>query len=702
MSKSLIRMFLKKTFHYLFLFSIISSSALAQVKPSFSPGNSREIVFGNPQITEGQYSGSFLSPVLQSGAGNSPEDVKTTYFGGFGYTGKTLKEKNQESLERDQVDINSLYSKQIFSLFENNYFPSENWDGAPLVEKVYGILEGIKGDPNVATENAKKQRLFFPTGSQDLASWGDEVTRQQYQDKYKSYYGVEPSSQEISDFINTFYAIKNSIQWSGLCHQFSAANADPYITSKMSEIYKRDGETFLCLQPISLGELKEATTLLYDSVDVDQQIGKSSLYPYKETKYNNLKPDELNFYKNYPPNTFITAEELNDHRRKYASYVYQNYYERNGENPSGLDFCELDKQFLQNERQNYTSETDAFTKNKVPILNISGDGEIWNNPVNSVKRDVQPYNFYTGESAKIDELGNNQTSNSFLEMMKVYVDYKVKGKETDPTFKRMQKMLIRNQSVMCDFARTNNYEYSKGYCNEIVNNQSLDTPATGSENVQEWSSFPQLLKNQNDKVDKALFNLVKTFMVMGDNNLPMNDSSGLPVVRTLESQFFKKYKMQDVSLKVKYVNEADFAHEQKSANLEEKSFEGLVLVDDSVSPPSQVGCSWKSVWRYNHDLQQYESDVAGSFLTLDIPACPADTKATKLLNQVSKCITMKELVKAYNQWMLEASQGFEPAKIAAEIDAFKEKFPESNLDWVKLKKQILGDMADQFIEESAE
>lgn len=695
-------MILEKSFHFVFILSLSTSIAVAQIKPSYSPGNSKEIIFGNPQVTKGQYSGSFLSPVGQGGAGNNPADVKTTYFGGFGYTGKTLKEKNQESLVRDESDLNALYSKQIFSLFENNYFPSENWDGVPLVEKVYGILEGIKGDPKVAAANAKKQRLFFPTGSQDIVGWGNEVSELQYRDKYKSYYGVEPSRQEISDFINTFYAIKNSIQWSGLCHQFSAANADPYITGKMADLYKREGETYLCEQPISLGELKEATTLLYDNVDVHEQIGKSSLYPYKESKNNNLKPDELNFYKNYPVNSYITPTELNDYRRKYSSYLYQNFYERNGKNPSGLEFCDLDRKLIQNERQDYTSEKDNFTKNKVPILNISGDGEIWNNPVTSVKRDVQPYNFYTGDTAKQSEIGNKQTSNSFLEMMRVYVDYKVKGKESDPVFKRMQKMLIRNQSVMCDFAKNNNYEYSKAYCNEINNNQTFMPPAAGSENAQEWSSFPQLLKNQNDKVDKALFNLVKTFMIIGDNNLPVTDSSGLPVVRTVESQFFKKYKMQDVSLKVSYVNETDFADEKKSAKSASKTFEGLVLIDDSQSPPAQVGCSWKSVWRYNNDLQQYESDVAGSFLTLDIPACPKDSKATKLLNQVSKCATMKELIKAYNSWMLEASQGFEASKVAAQIDTFHEKFPESNIDWVKLKKQILGDMADQFIEESDE
>lgn len=695
-------MILEKSLLILLFFNLLTVETKAQVKPSYSPGNSREIIFGNPATTNGQYSGSFLSPVGQSGAGNNPDEVKTTYFGGFGYTGKTLKEKNIESLQRDQVDINAQYSNQIFSLFENNYFPSENWDGVPLVEKVYDILEGVKGDPSVAKANAEKQRLFFPTGSQDLSTWGNEVTEQQYRDKYKSYYGAEPTGQEVSDFINTFYAIKNSIQWSGLCHQFSAANADPYITGKMASIYKREGETYLCEQPISLGELKEATTLLYDSIDVHEQIGKSSLYPYKDTKFNNLKPDELNFYKNYPVNSFITAEELNDYRRKYAAYVYQNYYERNGINPSGLEFCDLDKKLLQNERQDYTSNTDAITKNKVPILNISGDGEVWNNPVTSVNRDVRPYNFYSGDSVATSELGGKQTSNSFMEMMRVYVDYKVKGKESDPTFKRMQKMLIRNQSVMCDFARNNNYEFSIDFCDRITNNQNTTTPVTGSDNVQEWSSFPQLLKNQNDKVDKALFSLVKTFMIMGDDNLPLTDSSGLPKMRTLESQYFKKYKMQDVSLKVKYVNEADFADEKKAATLNEKTFDGLVLVDDTVSPPSQVGCSWKSVWRYNQDLQQYESDVAGSFMTLNIPACPKDSKASKLLDQVSKCVTMKELVKAYNQWMLEASQGFEASKVAAEIDLFKEKFPESNIDWAKLKKQILGDMADQFINESDE
>lgn len=696
-------MILEKPFLSLLFFTFLSAEALAQVKPSYSPGSSKEIIFGNPETTEGQYSGSFLSPVGQSGAGNNPKDVKTTYFGGFGYTGKTLKEKNIESLDRDQSDMNALYSKQIFSLFENTYFPNATWDGVPLVEKVYGILEGIKGDATVIADKVEKQRLFFPTGLQDLSMWGSEVTEQQYKDKYMAEHnGETPTAQMYKDFINTFYAIKNSIQWSGLCHQFSAANADPYITNKMADIYHREGETFLCRQPISLGELKEATTLLYDSVDVDEQIGVSTLYPYRDTKNNNLKPTELNFYANYPANTFITAAELNDYRRKYAAYLYQNHYERMGKNPSGLDFCQLDSKLVEHERQDYAKETDEFTNNKVPILNISGDGEIWNNPVTSVQRDVQPYNFYSGETAKLSELGNKQTSNSFMEMMRVYVDYKFKGKESDPTFKRMQKMLLRNQSVMCDFARNNKYETSISYCREIFNNQVIDPPVASSSNAKEWSTFPQTLKNKNDNVDKALFNLVKTFMIMGDNNLPMNDSSGMPTMRTLESSYFKKYKMQDVSLKVKYVNETDFAHEKKSAITAEKTYDGLVLVDDSVSPPSQVGCSWKSVWRYNQNLKEYESDVAGSFLTLDIPACPTDSKASKLLDQVSKCATMKELVKAYNQWILDASQGFDVEKVAAEIEAFKEKYPQSNIDWKKLKEQILGDMADKFINESDE
>lgn len=684
------------------LFCLVNSPGFAQVDPSYSSGSSREVVYGNPETTEGQYSGSFLSPVKQEGAGKNPKDVKTVYAGELGYVGKTLKEKNIEALNRDQVDINAKYSAQIFSLFENNYFPNDKWDGKPLVEKVYGILEGIKGDPNVAAENAKKQRLFFPTGAQDLASWGDEVTELQYRDKYKSYYGIEPSKQEISDFINTFYAIKNSIQWSGLCHQFSAANADPYITEKIAQMYDRNGEMFLCQQPISLGELKEATTLLYDSVDVEEQIGKNTLYPYTDSKNNNLKAEDLHFYDDYPVNSYIGPIELNDYRRKYASYLYQNYYERNGKNPSGLDFCELDKKMLENERQDYSSSTDEFTKNKVPILNISGDGEIWNNPVTSMQRDVQPYNFYSGESTTHNDLGTKLTSNSFMEMMRVYVDYKVKGKEYDPTFKRMQKMLLRNQSVMCDFARKNNYETSRKYCNDIFNNQVIDPPIASSSNAQEWSIFPQTLKAKNDKVDSSLFNLVKTFMIMGDNNVPLTDSSGLPRMRSVESDYFKKYKMQNVALKMKYVNESEFANEQEEAKLAEKTYEGLVLVDDSLNPPSQVGCSWKSVWRYNQNLKEYEADVVGSFLTLNIPACPKDTKAAKLLNQVSKCMTMKELVKAYNQWMLDASTGFEADKIAADIDAFHEKFPESNIDWAKLKKQILGDMADQFINESDE
>lgn len=695
------RLFLEKLLFSFSLFFFLVPVALAQVAPSYSPGNSREVIYGNPETTKGQYSGSFLSPVGQSGAGNNPDEVRTTYFGGL-YGGKTLKEKNIEALNRDETDLNAKYSKQIFSLFENNYLPNETWDGKPLVEKVYQILEGVKGDPAVAAENAKKQRLFFPTGAADLASWGNEVTEQQYIDKYKSYYGQGPTQVEISNFINTFYAIKNSIQWSGLCHQFSAANADPYITEKMAKMYDRNGEMFLCQQPISLGELKEATTLLYDSVDVAEQIGQNTLYPYQDSKNNKLKAEDLHFWDDYPANSYITPTELNDYRRKYASYLYQNYYERNGKNPSGLDFCELDKKMIQNERQDYSSNTDEFTKNKVPILNISGDGQIWNNPITSMQRDVQPYNFYSGETAKLSDIGKSLTSNSFAEMMKVYVDYKVKGKEYDPTFKRTQKVLLQNQSVMCEFARKNNYETSRKYCNDIFNNQIIEIPKTDSSNAQEWSIFPQTLKAKNDKTDTALFNLVKSFMVMGDNNVPLTDSSGLPRLRTTETDYFKKYKMQNVSLKMKYVNETDFADEKEGAKTAEKTYEGLVLVDDSVSPPSQVGCSWKSVWRYNQNLSQYESDVAGSFLTLNIPACPKDTKAAKLLNQVSKCATMKELVKSYNQWMLEASTGFEPSKVAADIDAFHDKFPESNIDWAKLKKQILGDMADQFINESDE
>jgi hypothetical protein len=683
-------------------FIFFASSIQAQ---SYQPGDSSILKFG--QTDDGHYSGSFLSPVGQGAAGKDPREVKTEF--GFGsYGGKTAYQKASEAKVRDEVSLNEAYKDQIYSLFSNGYFPGQSWNGTPLVEKVYSIIEGIKGDQVKAQKEARKHRTLNPTNLNDLAQWGNLTTesdiKKAYREKYRVLMGQEPSITQVEEFYKLFGAIKNSIPWSGLCNQFSAANANPHFNQAFNNLYERDGEVYLCQKPITLGEIKEATTLLYDSISFDKTMGGVVNFTPSSAPLDNMSTlESLDFLPKYPPNTYIEAQDLNGYRKKYSSFVYRNYFDRLGLSPSGLNFCELDKQFEKIKRTDFGNDRDNITKNKVPIMNLNGEGEVWNSAITGVKRNVQMYNVYDGTT--ITNTGV-RASNSFSDLIQLFVEKKMNGGEQDSNFKRIQKVLLRNYNVMCKYANQRNMSLSKSYCAQILANEVYSVPVPGGNNMDQWSSFPKTLSKRNQAIDDALAGLAMTFVVM-DNGKPAIDGKGLPRLRGegiegSESTYFNNIKIQNISLGMDYIGQSDFADTKRGAKMSQSTYDGLVVIDKNVSPPEKVGCSWKNVWGYDSNLKKYTSNVASSFMTLDIPACPTDSKAKNLLDQVQKCATFKDFLKQYNQWMLEASQGFNPEKIKEEIDNYKLKYPETNVDWAKLKGQILQEMDNSFVEESKE
>ncbi|MFZ4714121.1 MAG: hypothetical protein ACOYL6_10430 [Bacteriovoracaceae bacterium] len=679
----------------------LSPNAIAQ---SYGTGDSTIFKFGNQE--DGYYSGSFLSPVGQGAAGSDPHDVKTEF--GFGmYSGKTAYDKGSESKNRDEKALNAQYKGQVYSLFTSDYFPNGSWNGTPLVEKVYSIIEGIKGDQVRAKSNSKKHRLLNPTNLADLKEWGnltkEEDLKKVYREKYRVLMGEEPSLSQVDEFYKIFGAIQNSVPWSGLCNQFSAANANPYFNKTFTDLYGRDGEVYLCQKPITLGEVKEATTLLYDSIAFDQTMGGAVNFTPSGTPTDNFfDVEEMDFLKKYPPNTFIEGKDLDVYRKKYSNYIYKNYFDRLGKSPSGMNFCELDKKFASIDHRDFGNDKENMTKNKVPIMNLNGSGEVWNSAVTSVQRDVRMYNVYDGTT--ITESGI-QASNSFSDLIQLYASKRLNGGVGTPEFKRLQKVLLRNYNVMCRYANDHGMSLSKSYCSQIISNETYDVPIPAGSNMDMWSSLPKTLSQRNQATDDALTGLALTFIVFDSNNKPAIDGKGLPRLRGenvpgSESTYFNNIKIQNVALNLEYVAQADFADTKKGAKKSKSNFDGLVVIDENVDPPQQTGCSWKNVWKYDENLKKYVSNVPSSFMTLDIPACPSDTKAKNLLDQVKKCATFKDFLKQYNKWMLEASQGFNPEKIKDEIDSYKLKFPQTNVDWTKLKTQILHDMDQSFVEES--
>ncbi len=682
-------------------FSTLSS---AQSSLSYSPGDSRIIQFGNGE--EGFYSGSFLSPVGQGAAGKDPKEVKTEF--GFGsYNGKTAFQKGDEAKKSDEEVMDLKYKNQVYSLFKSDYFPSQSWNGTPLVEKVYSIMEGINGDQSKAKKNANNHRLFNPTNINDLVEWdkfqSEEELKKAYREKYRVLMGQEPSQEQVGEFYLLFNAIKNAVPWSGLCHQFSAANANPYFNKTFENLYSRQGEVYLCQKPITLGEIKEATTLLYDSVSFsyDSMLGgKINFMPDPDPLGNMIGTESLDFLKKYPPNTFIEAKDLDVHRSQYSSYVYKNYFDRLGKNPSGLGFCDLDQRFSELERQDYGDSQENAMKNKVPIMNLAGNGEIWNNAVTGVTRDVHMYNVYDGNSMTTSGVG---ASNSFATLMQLYADKKSKNETGTDSFKRLQKLLVRNTSIMCKYAIEKGMTLSQSFCNQITNNQVYNVPVPGGTNMDQWSSMPKLLAQRNAQVDDAVNALVMSFMVFdSESKKPVIDAQGLPRMRSTDSPYFEKMKLQNISLKVDYIAQSDFADTEKGAKKSDTRYDGIVVVDESVSPVKQVGCSWKNVWSYNANLKKYEGSLPASFMTLDIPECPQDSKAQTLLDKVQQCATFKEFLSEYNAWMLEASQGMDLENIKQNIADFRKKYPETNVDWTKLESQVVAEMNASFVEESKE
>lgn len=676
----------------------------------YSAGSSKVIKFGNDQ--EGMYSSSYLSPVGQGGAGADPKDVKTEFgFGIYFDNSKTAYDLGQEKLNSDQADLDLKYQDNIFKLFQNDYFPDKQWNGTPLVEKVYAILEGIRGNPEVAKQNAQKYRKYKLTNIKDLELWGNITDQNDLRSKYIEEYkkengGIYPAERDIEEFINVFFAIRNSITWAGLCHQFSAANADPFILEGMKATYDRSGEVFLCQKPITLGEVKEATTMLYDKIEYDQMKGgKISFKPNSDPSKNYLNPYTLDFYpklvqENLTGNTVqINNDKTQQYFSDYSTYVYQNYYERYGKNPTGLDFCELDKALSENERRDYSSQTDRFSKNKVPIMNLSGNGEVWNNPITSASRKVKKYNIYTGQP--IQDESQTQSSNSFSELIQLFVDKKLRN-ESGVAFDRARNLLLRNYTLMCTYAFKNNMEGAKRSCENITGNQPYSVPAPTSYNAKDWSKFPKELALKNTIVDNSLFELAKSFISMESSTVAYRDNRGLPRIRSTDTSYFSKFKFQNIDLNLQYVDQTSFADDKKNPTQSEMNYSGVVLVDESQSPAELKGCSWNNVWAYNSNLKKYESRIPASFMTLDVPSCPNDTDAVGLLDKVNQCLTFKELVSKYNEWMLDASTGMNDEKVLADINHFKEKFPETNIDWDKLKRQIIQDFDNRFIEESEE
>jgi hypothetical protein len=692
----------------------LSWACFAQVSPDYTSGSSKILKFGNG--SDGMYSSSYLSPVGQGGAGADPKEVKTEFgFGFYSEKSKTAYDLGQESLKDDQVDLDLKYQDQIFKLFENNYFPDSQWNGTPLVEKVYAIIEGIRGNPDVALQNAQKHRKLKLTNIKDLELWGQVENETDLRKKYISEYqslnqGIYPSEKEIQEFINIFFAIRNSVTWAGLCHQFSAANADPFINHAMSGIYERSGEVFLCQKPITLGEVKEATTMLYDKIEYDEMKGgKIAFNPHSDPTKNFQNVSSLDFMPGYEKrcrqtgnkdDCFISGEKLQEHAKDYSTYVYQNYFERNGKNPTGLDFCDLDQTLSKYEHQTYSSQSEMNSKNKVPIMNLSGNGEVWNNPITGAARNVRKHNIYTGHA--IQEEGQPFNSNSFTELIQVFVDKKLKG-ESGEGVNRLKNLLLKNYSVMCNYAIKNNMESAKIACNQMNANQVYYVPSPTNLNANVWSKFPQELATKNLVTDYALFNLAKSFVSMETYSTAYKDAKGLPRIRSTDVEYFNRFKFQDIDLKLQYIDQTSFADDRKTPTSQEISYSGVVLIDEGVSPPEKKGCSWKNVWNFNANLKRYESKIPASFMTLDIPSCPNDTDAVELLDKVGQCLTFKELVSKYNEWMLEASTGYEgEASVVANINVFKEKFPETKIDWEKLKRQIIKDFDQKFIEENDE
>lgn len=684
-----------------FLISFFSITLFAQnlhaQNLDYSANSNQNFSYGNGNT--GKYSSSFLSPVKQGLAGNNPKDVQTIFFGTAGYIGPTMAAVAMDAVNEDKKDLQTKYEAEVYSLFSSGYFPNKEWNMTPLVDKVYSILEGLNGDQTKAKQNSDRHRMFAPTSLSDLKLWGETVDRQEYSQKFYQYYNRYPTAEEVNDFMNLYSQIKASVYWIGYCDQFSSANADPYIGEQFSNLYSRDGQVYLCQKPITLGEMKEATTLLYDQIEVSENFGQTVAFtPYQEKEKNNLKGTDLNFLTKYAPGSTISSENLTDYARKYTTFLYSNYYERQGQNPNQLAFCDLDQLLKKYNYQDFGNSDDNKVNNKMPIMNLSGDGQVWNNAISSSSRTVEDFNIYTGKPT--EEGDNLQTVSSLPELVQAVVEMEPRAKGTNQ-FNRMRNLLVQNYTVLCEYARDNNMADAKNACDQIAVNQSITPPLPNSNaaKLSEWANYPASLDNMNKLVDENIIKLAKSFILTDDWNRPVLDARKMPQLRTFEGDFLKRFKFKNVKLNVEYIDEDDAANNDKIAKLDKVKYEGVVLIDEK-NPETPKTCRWKNVWNYDWITQRYQSNVAGNFMTLDIPQCPKDSKAIDLLEKVKKCLTFKELVGLYQEWMLEASTGFDENVIAKKIDETKALFPETNINWDKLKEQILGDMNEQFTEES--